>query len=82
MRPREIASKIASPVLESPRRPHPIRRTRWACGNRLATPASTSVPGAPASSSAAMTRATSSPAVATSSNVASASVVERRQRTR
>ena len=47
MRPRAIASKIASPVLESPRRPQPMSRTRWACGNMRRTSASSLVPGAP-----------------------------------
>ena len=82
MRPREIASKIASPVSESPSWPHPMSSTRWACGNRLRTSASRTVPGTPASSSPASTRATSSPAAATSSSVASAARDELRQRTR
>ena len=81
-RPWEIASKIASPVSEFPNRPHPMSRTRCARGNRLRTSASRSVPGLPESRSPARTRATCSPAAASSRSVASASPAEHRQRTR
>ena len=82
MRPREIASKIASPVRESPSRPHATSRTRIACGKVRRTSASSAVPGASARDSPASTSATCPPASATSSSAASASSRDRRQTTR